>query len=586
MGSLFQFNSHGFLPVYSVKGVLLLSKLFIIALISLVFIIVYHLLTKNKKKLTMIRNEWETGQFIPLNLDFNSISSYWSNRKRNLKNYDGIDQLTWNDLAMNDVFKKLNYTQSTVGSEYLYNQLRDINVSEKQNDEELYRLIANDQQLREEILLILSRLGKQNYTNSSSFIYDLKDNKIRYAYLYVIFSLLPVASILLMLFSFKYGIISLIASLCINTIIYYRNKMKLENDLYSVGYVAAIIDTGKCIAKLSHPKLLIHIKNLKKSVQPIKKVITFNKIASFGSSGGGDFDVLFEYLRILFLLDFISYHTIIKTISTHQKEYCEVWTIIGKIDAAIAIAFYRKSMGTYCIPTFTEKEELFFENMAHPLITKPVSNTSNLGKCTLVTGSNASGKSTYIKAVAINAILAQTINTVIAESWTMKPSYIVTSMVIQDNLLNGDSYFIAEIKSLNRIIQLVEAGKPCLSFIDEILKGTNTIERIAASAAIMEWLSLNNGMNVLASHDMELTEIAENMYANYHFRETIENGEVRFDYKIHTGPSKSRNAIKLLEMLRYPKSITKRSNSLAQNFTKKRKWDVFDEGNMAEKSSL
>ncbi|WP_427138614.1 MutS-related protein [Psychrobacillus psychrodurans] len=558
----------------------------VIALIIVGAIIVYHLLTKNKKKLIKIRNEWETGEFVQLNLDFNSISSYWSNRHRNSKNYVGLDQLTWDDLAMNDVFQKLNYTQSTVGSEYLFNQLRDINPSKKQNEEELYRLIAADQQLREEILLILSRLGKQNYTNSSSFIYDLKDNKIKYAYFYVIFSLFPVASILLLFFSLKYGIVSLISSLCINTFIYYRNKMKLENDLYSVGYVAAIINTGKRIANLRHPKLLIHIKDLKKNVQPIKKVITFNKIASFGSGSGGEFDVLLEYLRILFLLDFISYNNIIKTISTHQKEYFKVWTIIGKMDAAIAIAFYRKSMGTYCTPTFTDKEELFFENMAHPLITKPVSNTSSLGKCTLVTGSNASGKSTYIKAVAINAILAQTINTVIAERWTMKPSYIVTSMAIQDNVLNGDSYFIAEIKSLNRIIKLIEEGKPCLSFIDEILKGTNTIERIAASAAIMEWLSLNNGMNVLASHDIELTEIAENMYVNYHFRESIENGEVRFDYKIHSGPSKSRNAIKLLEMLRYPKSITNRSNRLAQNFTKKRKWDVFDNGNKLEKSSI
>lgn len=563
-----------------------MSKLFVIALISVVFIIIYHLLTKNKKKLTMIRNEWETGEFIPLYFDFNSISSYWSNRRRNSKNYDGVDQLTWDDLGMNDVFKKLNYTQSTVGSEYLFNQLRDINLSEKQNDEELYRLIAKDQQLREEILLILSRLGKQNYTNTSSFIYDLKDNKIKYAYLYVIFSLLPVASILLMFISFKIGIASLLASLCINTFIYYRNKMKLENDLYSVGYVAAIINTGKCIANLRHPNLSIHIKDLKKSVQPIKKVITFNKITSLGSGSGGEFDVLFEYLRILFLLDFISYNNIIKTISTYQKEYSKVWTIIGKMDAAIAIAFYRKSMGTYCTPTFTDKEELFFENMAHPLIEKPVSNTSSLGKCTLVTGSNASGKSTYIKAIAINAILAQTINTVIAESWTMKPSYIVTSMAIQDNVLNGDSYYIAEIKSLNRIIQLIEEGKPCISFIDEILKGTNTIERIAASAAIMEWLSLNSGMNVIASHDIELTEIAESMYANYHFRETIENGEVQFDYKLHSGPSMSRNAIKLLEMLRYPKSITNRSNSLAQNFTNKRKWDVFNVGNMVGKSFL
>ncbi|MDP1420322.1 hypothetical protein Q8G35_18520 [Peribacillus simplex] len=560
-----------------------MSNPIVIVLIVVVSVIVYHLLTKNRKIIKKIQKEWDTAEFISLSIDFNSISSYWSNRKKNSKNYDGVDQLTWDDLAMDDVFKKLNYTQSTVGSEYLFNQLRDINPSEEQNDEGLYRLFAADQELREEVLLILSNLGKQNYTNSSSFFFDLKDNKIKNAYLYVIFSLLPVASILLLFFSLKFGIVSLLGSLFLNAIIYYRNKMRLENDLFSVRYVAAIINAGKRVSSLKHPKLLTHTNGLKEFVQPIKKVITFNKIASFGSGSGGDFEVLFEYLRILFLLDFISYNNIIKTISTHQKEYREVWKLIGKLDAAIAVAFYRNSLGTYCTPTFIDKEELSFENMAHPLIEKAVTNTSNLEKCTLVTGSNASGKSTYIKAVAINAILAQTINTAIAENWTMRPSYIVTSMAIQDNVLNGDSYFIAEIKSLKRIIDLIKEGKPCLSFIDEILKGTNTIERIAASAAMMEWLSLNKGMNVLATHDIELTEIAVNMYTNYHFRESIVNGEIQFDYKVHSGPSKSRNAIKLLEITGYPQSITNNANSLAHHFTERRKWDVFGDSNNTKK---
>ena len=243
------------------------------------------------------------------------------------------------------------------------------------------------------------------------------------------------------------------------------------------------------------------------------------------------------------------------------------------MDAAIAVAYYRKSLDTYCRPAFIEDENLLFENIAHPLIPNPVTNTSILGKSTLVTGSNASGKSTYIKAVAINAILAQSINTVLATKWTMKPSYIVTSMAIQDNVLDGDSYFIAEIKSLKRIIRLIEEGKPVISFIDEILKGTNTIERIAASASMMEWLASNKGMNLIASHDIELTEMTRKIYTNYHFRESIENREVLFDYKIHAGPSVTRNAIKLLEILAYPEGITERANTLAKHFTEWRNWE-------------
>jgi len=556
-----------------------IGKPIIIILLLVVAFIVYHLLTKNNKKLKKIRKEWESGHFHAVSENDKSVSAYWENKKNSKPVYDGVDQLTWDDLAMNEVFKKLNYTQSTVGSEYLFNQLRDINPSlvQVQNNEELYSILASNQELREDIILILSGLGKRNYTNSSSFFYDNQGNKIKNASIYILLAVVPIVSIILMFCSLKYGVMLILGSFLLNTIIYYRNKSILENELFAVSYVAAIIHAAKSLASVSHPKFTIYAKEFKQKVRPIKKVLTLTKIVAFGKEGGGEFDFIFEYIRIIFLLDFISYNKIIKTVSNHKEEYRKVWQLIGELDAAIAVAFYRKTLNTYCTPIFINKEEISFGNMAHPLINKPVTNSSTLGNCTLITGSNASGKSTYIKAIAINAILAQTINTVLAEKWMMKPSFIVTSMAIQDSVLDGDSYFIAEIKSLKRITQLIEEDKPCISFIDEILKGTNTIERIAASAAMMEWLSMNNGINVIASHDIELTKMARHRYANHHFRESIENGEIRFDYKVHPGPSITRNAIRLLEILDYPASITDTANGLAQHFTRLREWKEIGE---------
>ena len=94
---------------------------------------------------------------------------------------------------------------------------------------------------------------------------------------------------------------------------------------------------------------------------------------------------------------------------------------------------------------------------------------------------------------------------------------------------------------------------------------------------MMEWLSLNKGINVIASHDIELTEDGKAWYANHHFRESIENGEIRFDYKVHPGPSITRNAIRLLEILDYPASITDTANGLAQHFTRLREWKEIGE---------
>lgn len=539
-----------------------------------IFIIIYHLLTRNRKKLKQLRGEWDKGERLALSEDVESVSSYWKHRKEHAEFYAGVDQLTWNDLAMKEVFEKLNYTKTSVGSEYLFNQLRDIDPKLKDvfEKEELYILLANDRKLREKVLLILSGLGKRNYADSSSYFYKFNDHKIKHAYMYIILACLPILSIILMFSSLKYGIASLFCAFLINVVIYYRNQRVLENDLHSITYVASIVNTGKSFATIHHPRFTIYGDILKGEGKGLRKISFFGKVLSFGGNSGGDFDVIFEYFRIIFLLDFISYNQIVKTIVTHQKAYKQLWEAIGELDAAIAVAFYRKSLAFYTKPNFVDKEELSFENLAHPLLDDPVTNSSTLGKTVLITGSNASGKSTYIKAVAINAILAQTINTVLANKWTMKPSYIVTSMAIQDSVLDGDSYFIAEIKSLKRIIKFSEEKKPMISFIDEILKGTNTIERISASAAIMEWLSVNKGMNIIASHDIELTEIAGEVYTNYHFKESIENDEVIFDYKIHSGPSITRNAIKLLEVLTYPESITTQANQLAQHFTEIREW--------------
>lgn len=549
-------------------------RLFIIIIIVVSLIITYHFLSINRKQLKRLRKEWDEGTFTLSREHTNSVSSYWKNNNIHSESYTGVDSLTWHDLSMQEVFEKLNYTKSSLGAEYLFNQLHDIDpeltyVSEK---EELYTLLANNHKLREKVQLILSGLGKRDYADTSSYFLKFNEDKIRTPYMYIILSFLPIISLIIMFLNFKLGSLSLLISFIINLVVYYKNKIQLDNDLHSITYVAAIINTGKSLATIQHPRFDIFKKTFKGERKGLRKTSFWGKVLSIGSNNGGDFDVLFEYLRIIFLLDFIAYNRIVKTLTAYPETYKQLWESIGELDAAIAIAFYRKSLPQYTIPKYVDKEELLFEDMAHPLLDYPVTNTSNLGKSVLVTGSNASGKSTYIKAIAINAILAQTINTVLAKSWVMKPSYIVTSMAIQDSVLEGDSYFIAETKSLKRIVKLSEENKPFISFIDEILKGTNTIERISASAAIMKYLALNQGMTIIASHDIELTEIADELYSNYHFRETIENGKVLFDYKVHDGPSMTKNAIKLLDVLAYPESVTIQANQLAQHFTEKREW--------------
>ncbi|MGD1822847.1 MAG: MutS-related protein, partial [Pleomorphochaeta sp.] len=127
-------------------------------------------------------------------------------------------------------------------------------------------------------------------------------------------------------------------------------------------------------------------------------------------------------------------------------------------------------------------------------------------------------------------------------------------MALRDNIEIGESYFMAEIRSLRRIMDECKKQR-CVCFIDEILRGTNTPERIAASTAVLRVLHKTKSMCLVASHDIELTEILDEIYDNYHFSEHFEKEEVVFDYLLKKGPSKSRNAIRLLEYMGFDEQV-------------------------------
>lgn len=195
------------------------------------------------------------------------------------------------------------------------------------------------------------------------------------------------------------------------------------------------------------------------------------------------------------------------------------------------------------------------EDLYHPLIRKPVENSLDLEKGCLITGSNASGKSTFIKAAALNAVLAQSINTCAARSFCMPPAQVITSMAVKDDLEAGESYFIREIRYLKRILDSLRDDRMTVCAIDEILRGTNTGERIRASRAILEYLADKNCIALVASHDKELTELLKEQYENYHFSEVIGEEDIYFSYKIQKGPATSQNAVKLLELTGFPEKI-------------------------------
>lgn len=151
---------------------------------------------------------------------------------------------------------------------------------------------------------------------------------------------------------------------------------------------------------------------------------------------------------------------------------------------------------------------------------------------------------------------------------------ITSSMALKDNIFSRESYYIVEIKSLKRILDRINNEIPTLCFVDEVLRGTNTLERIAASSQILYSLSRVNAICFAATHDVELTHILEKHYSNYHFQEKIINHNVIFDYKLFQGRSISRNAIKLLEIMGYSEDIIKCAVNEANSFLENGTWSI------------
>ncbi len=281
-----------------------------------------------------------------------------------------------------------------------------------------------------------------------------------------------------------------------------------------------------------------------------------------------------DYIRMLFHIDLIKFNQMIQIFDNNEAELTRLFETAGFLDAMIAASSFRVLMRDWCVPELTSEGGPFLSmrEVYHPMLDNPVKASISENRSVLITGSNASGKSTFIKTLAINAILAQTIDTVMAEEYRASFFQVASSMALRDDIFSNESYYIVEIKSLKRIADRIGSGTPMLCFVDEVLRGTNTLERIAASAEILSDFASKNAICFAATHDIELTHILESRYSNYHFQEYVEDDQVLFDYKLYEGRAVSKNAIRLLKMLGYADRITERAEERAKHFEQTGEW--------------
>lgn len=493
-----------------------------------------------------------------------------------------IDDITWNDLNMDEVFMKMNYTYSAAGEEYLYYTLRKPCMDEAEflRREKIIDFFSKHPDERAAYQFIYSKLGRTGKFSIYDYLEYLDDlgersNRSHYAAL-----ILVVVSIGILFVHIPLGLLSLVCVLIYNNITYFKAKNEIDPYITSFAYIFRILKTVKKLQEHKVEVLEEEFADLKKESGAMLGFEAGSFLIMSGgrmSGSGSPLDILLDFIRMGFHLDLIKFNQMLSEVRKHISDIDHMITILGKIETMIAIGAYRKSLDHYCIPEFSGKTVINAEGLYHPLLENPVKNDIESECSVLITGSNASGKSTFLKTVALNVIFAQTIHTCLAEHYTGAMFRVVSSMSLRDDVQGGESYYMVEIRALKRIMDMIsKEGAPVLCFVDEVLRGTNTVERIAASTQILRSMSTHNCMCFAATHDIELTYLLENVYSNYHFSEDIEENDIIFSYKIINGRAQTRNAIKLLGIMGFSSDIINEAEAMAGNFSETGVWQTLD----------
>ena len=264
--------------------------------------------------------------------------------------------------------------------------------------------------------------------------------------------------------------------------------------------------------------------------------------------------------NLLFFSHFRTALKLEKWKSDHRETFLENIHAIAELETIISIAVFSLNHPAFIFPSISEdKTEILLKakELGHPLIDseKRVNNDITISNhhCYIITGANMAGKSTFLRTVGINAILAQLGAPVCATLFQFTPIALFSSMRTIDNLDSGTSYFLAEALRIREMLDFVQSGKNTLLIVDELFKGTNSEDRLKSSIAfIVKLLRYKNVSSLIATHDLGITKL-EKSYAdkitNYCFECFTRDGSMTFDYKLKDGVNQSYNAYQLLQKL-------------------------------------
>ncbi|MFT3936026.1 MAG: hypothetical protein QM726_20515 [Chitinophagaceae bacterium] len=525
--------------------------------------------SKRNKKMQELRKKWgkpNNGYY-----NFERIESYYRYQQSN--NFHTISNQVKADIDFNDLFSFLDHTNSKPGQQFLFNALSrpGNNLQALQQLNKQADFFTAEASTREEIQLLLTDLNDDNAYHIASLLFGELPEKPSWFRLVIVDIVLTITLIVLSFF-FKVLLLWLMLPLAVNMALHYWNRNNIYYFAASLPQLNRLINVSKLLTQKDIPFEKQEIAN---SIIALKKFQrTMRMLGLRQSSLGSDVEQIAYYaidiIKAFFLVELFAFYSLVKDLKAKQKAIAILFDYVGSVDTALSIASLRACGLQTCLPEFKEAgKQLLAKEVYHPLIEDCVTNNLSIDtKSILITGSNMSGKSTFLRTIAINSLLAQTIYTCFAQTYQSPFVKLFSSIRIDDNLQEGKSYYFAEVNIMGELVKEAGSQWQNLFILDEVFKGTNTIERIASAKAILSYLNKGNNIVLVATHDIELSAMLQSAYDLYHFEETIVDNQLQFDHQLKQGQLTSRNAIKILEIAGYPSIIIDEANNISNQLSK------------------
>lgn len=504
----------------------------------------------NKKNLDRISGEW--SKFKDIGQEFINVDHHYSSDL---------------DIVGNkSLFQFLNSTHTYHGRQIFANDLLNANYNKEEiiNRQEAVIELSRDLEFSNHIEYYLSKISSDHSTKK--LLDELKDNKklLNNKLLKSILKYLPLFSLVTISFILIFKLTSLYpliySLLLIQTTIWVLSILKLQSYLstitylpYKLGAYSKVIELLKNIEfksnKLNEIKYQFCDKNISVA-KAMKKLSFISNMINVKHNG-----LIYFILNFLLLWDYQCVFLLEKW-KDKYSHIAENWFVaLGEFESLLSLSKLAYVCSNTSMPSILdENKKIVAKDIGHPLINNNIriNNDFTLDEnIFIISGSNMSGKTTFLRTVGINLVLAQAGGFVIAKEMSCSIFKIATSIRIADNLNEGISTFYAELKRIKEIISLAKKEDNLIFLIDEIFKGTNSIDRLSGAKTVLTKLSQLNTVGLLTTHDLELCELENEItkIVNYSFSEQYLENNIIFDYKFKKGKSTSTNAKYLMKIV-------------------------------------